>query len=987
MGLKRSLSKRSKKRKNNKNSKKRAKQIGGAPPPPDSNQPPVAPITSTEIIAEPTQKILDEGKGKYTVPTWVPQSEKPSGKQLNTAHPQLVKYLSTYESIGEKIYPFTNETNLELKTQDDGYGLFVKSAKGFVPNIDISSRLISIGGEYFNEHGQAIQKIDELKKQITSGTTSETQIPLNFYTAIDVILNVDNYKPTAEPFTIEFEKHDQGIIISKIGSLSKFFVLDINTNKQAAVGDLITEINGKFFNNHAEAIKEIEPFMKVLREKRELYNEIYGRPRTVGGSNDSNYEYSSEEEDSEMIGGTTDLTDAEAEALTALVDAEATAAADGPPPEPDAAEAEALTALVDAEARAAADGPPPDAAEAEALTALVDAEVAGAAADGPPPDAAEAETLAALVNAEVAGAAAAGPQPDAVGPPPDAAEAETLAALVNAEALVPTTAPSPVSPPQSRWAKYNAKLVKYNAKLAILPNIELKFKIIKANNIEKCNQIVTIEETLRDKKGFAANMNVFKKIGAQDYIEVTTKGKYPIYYLPIIESGGTIEDGKKPDGLQKMGINALEKMGIRNSKATKDVQQTQLEAGANIFKESIKETIKEYAESESKKPEDITTFFETFGISKKLSEKLLETQQKKNRFGFRTKNLTESDTLSPDKMIDSMHITNKEQIKKRTEELEMKEARERQKEVAEDFRINNNIASQKGGGLFSKKSDKENKDFEVTNFINYFIKITYELYEQVIRQQLPGEEDIQKKFMENYLKELYKKITPQFIELVIDKYGDFASISNLVTQTFEIKIKSQLDDAKLFDPNSTAGDGDKPGLNMSNVVFANAQEKYIRFLINSYTEHDYVKQRVGQTNGIRNIQKYLEDKFDEIFGIEQRNDRVENFKLEKVLNALFSNPVVRTEGFRSRIQKIDEAIDGFTNIRALQGIINDILGKENAISLTDGQICLGMQFPADKEDDQAEIDKLVKSVKLLSNESQGKVAAKITSLSSGASSQ
>jgi hypothetical protein len=902
MGLKRSLSKRSKKRKNNKNSKKRAKQIGGAPPPPDSNQPPVAPITSTEIIAEPTQKILDEGKGKYTVPTWVPQSEKPSGKQLNTAHPQLVKYLSTYESIGEKIYPFTNETNLELKTQDDGYGLFVKSAKGFVPNIDISSRLISIGGEYFNEHGQAIQKIDELKKQITSGTTSETQIPLNFYTAIDVILNVDNYKPTAEPFTIEFEKHDQGIIISKIGSLSKFFVLDINTNKQAAVGDLITEINGKFFNNHAEAIKEIEPFMKVLREKRELYNEIYGRPRTVGGSNDSNYEYSSEEEDSEMIGGTTDLTDA----------------------------------------------------EAEALTALVDAEVAGAAADGPPPD---------------------------------AAEAETLAALVNAEALVPTTAPSPVSPPQSRWAKYNAKLVKYNAKLAILPNIELKFKIIKANNIEKCNQIVTIEETLRDKKGFAANMNVFKKIGAQDYIEVTTKGKYPIYYLPIIESGGTIEDGKKPDGLQKMGINALEKMGIRNSKATKDVQQTQLEAGANIFKESIKETIKEYAESESKKPEDITTFFETFGISKKLSEKLLETQQKKNRFGFRTKNLTESDTLSPDKMIDSMHITNKEQIKKRTEELEMKEARERQKEVAEDFRINNNIASQKGGGLFSKKSDKENKDFEVTNFINYFIKITYELYEQVIRQQLPGEEDIQKKFMENYLKELYKKITPQFIELVIDKYGDFASISNLVTQTFEIKIKSQLDDAKLFDPNSTAGDGDKPGLNMSNVVFANAQEKYIRFLINSYTEHDYVKQRVGQTNGIRNIQKYLEDTFDEIFGIEQRNDRVENFKLEKVLNALFSNPVVRTEGFRSRIQKIDEAIDGFTNIRALQGIINDILGKENAISLTDGQICLGMQFPADKEDDQAEIDKLVKSVKLLSNESQGKVAAKITSLSSGASSQ
>jgi hypothetical protein len=284
-----------------------------------------------------------------------------------------------------------------------------------------------------------------------------------------------------------------------------------------------------------------------------------------------------------------------------------------------------------------------------------------------------------------------------------------------------------------------------------------------------------------------------------------------------------------------------------------------------------------------------------------------------------------------------------------------------------------------------KKGNQNFSEEEVTNFINYFIKITYELYEKVIIKQLPQAKVIQDKFMKNYLKKLYSQITPKFIEIVIDNYEPFVELATLVTKIFEIKIKTQLDNASLSIETSTESN-DYTELKMGRVVFAYAQEKYISFLIKSYTEHDYVKQRIGQTNGIRNIQKYLEDKFDEIFGIEQRNDRVENFKLEKVLNALFSNPTVRTKGFRSQIQKIDEAIDGFTNIRALQGIINDILGKENAISLTDGQIRLGMQFPADKEDDQAEIDKLVKSVKILSHKSQVEVVDKLEPSSPAATS-
>ena len=283
-----------------------------------------------------------------------------------------------------------------------------------------------------------------------------------------------------------------------------------------------------------------------------------------------------------------------------------------------------------------------------------------------------------------------------------------------------------------------------------------------------------------------------------------------------------------------------------------------------------------------------------------------------------------------------------------------------------------------------KKGNQNFSEEEVTNFINYFIKITYELYEKVIIKQLPQAKVIQDKFMKNYLKKLYSQITPKFIEIVIDNYEPFVAVATLVTRIFEINITSQLDNASLS--NDTYNSTDPNELKMGNVVFAYAQEKYISFLIKSYTEHDYVKQRIGQTNGIRNIQKYLEDKFDEIFGIEQRNERVENFKLEKVLNALFSNPTVRTKGFRSQIQKIDEAIDGFTNIRALQGIINDILGKENAISLTDGQIRLGMQFPADKEDDQAEIDKLVKSVKILSHKSQVEVVDKLEPSSPAATS-
>ena len=283
-----------------------------------------------------------------------------------------------------------------------------------------------------------------------------------------------------------------------------------------------------------------------------------------------------------------------------------------------------------------------------------------------------------------------------------------------------------------------------------------------------------------------------------------------------------------------------------------------------------------------------------------------------------------------------------------------------------------------------KKGNQNFSEEEVTNFINYFIKITYELYEKVIIKQLPQAKVIQDKFMKNYLKKLYSQITPKFIEIVIDNYEPFVAVATLVTKIFEINITSQLDNASLS--NDTYNSTDPNELKMGNVVFAYAQEKYISFLIKSYTEHDYVKQRIGQTNGIRNIQKYLEDKFDEIFGIEQRNERVENFKLEKVLNALFSNPTVRTKGFRSQIQKIDEAIDGFTNIRALQGIINDILGKENAISLTDGQIRLGMQFPADKEDDQAEIDKLVKSVKILSHKSQVEVVDKLEPSSPAATS-
>jgi hypothetical protein len=291
------------------------------------------------------------------------------------------------------------------------------------------------------------------------------------------------------------------------------------------------------------------------------------------------------------------------------------------------------------------------------------------------------------------------------------------------------------------------------------------------------------------------------------------------------------------------------------------------------------------------------------------------------------------------------------------------------------------VGGQVGGadGLLTDKRKEGNKNFseeEVTNFIDYFIRITYELYYRVITKQLQGAKVIQGKFMKNYLKKLYSQITPKFIEIVIDNYDSFATVATLVTRVFRINIKSQLDNASLIDSTST----DPDGLKMGNVVFAYAQEKYIRFLIKSYTDHEYIAQRIYKDGGPQQIQKYLEENFNEIFGIEQR-DRVENFKLQQILQSLFHNPTVRSEGYRSQIQKIDTEIDGFTNIRALQSKINDILGPD-AISLNqeNQQICLKMQFPAEKKDDQAEIDKLVKSAKLLSDESQGKVVDEIDKL-------
>jgi hypothetical protein len=274
MGLKRSLSKQRKKRNTNNNSKKRAKHlIGGAP---------------TDAISL-TQKNLDISKNVYKIEKWVPQSEKPDkGERLNNKHKELVSYLSTFESSGNS-YTFQNHSKIELKEQKNGYGLFVESATNWVPTIDMSDRLISIGGEYFNDSGKAIQKISALR----SGQQPQQPIPLNFYTTFDVILNISNYIPKKGPFNIGFENHNQGIEIKTIDNIKDYF--GFKGDVIAEDNDLITEINGKFFNNHEEAIKEIEPFMKVLREKRELYDEIY--PQN-GGSNDSDEEeYSSDEEE------------------------------------------------------------------------------------------------------------------------------------------------------------------------------------------------------------------------------------------------------------------------------------------------------------------------------------------------------------------------------------------------------------------------------------------------------------------------------------------------------------------------------------------------------------------------------------------------------------------------------------------------------------------------------------------------------------------
>ena len=204
------------------------------------------------------------------------------------------------------------------------------------------------------------------------------------------------------------------------------------------------------------------------------------------------------------------------------------------------------------------------------------------------------------------------------------------------------------------------------------------------------------------------------------------------------------------------------------------------------------------------------------------------------------------------------------------------------------------------------------EDFKI--FLNYFIKITYNLNTTTTNDDKNNilfiESDKNKKFMQSYLTKLYEKINIDFYYTLVDNDKKFAFVPELVLLILKNNL---LEKGTTFQ--SLIGNLDE-------------NNKVGDYLANAYTDYNSIKNYLNKTNGIILLQKHLNENFYSKFENE-RSDIVNNPYLEMILRTIFANKDTYKSGFKNQIKKILEFINNFANVGSLKDELNGILLNTN----------------------------------------------------------